>query len=592
MDENTRLAIVDPDRCKPQKCGQECRKSCPPQRTGQRVIEIETLKTAGISEQLCIGCGICVKTCPFQAIKIIRLPKNLSNNVIHRYGQNRFQLHNLPVFRRGEILGLIGSNGLGKTTVLKILAGKIKPNLGVLDREMGWDDIIKSFRSENKIYMTKMIENNLVIKFKPQYIDMIPKVISGTVEDVLKKKDDNNQYAKIIKQLDLQNMQTRQVKDLSGGELQRLAIAVTLLQNANIYIFDEPASYLDIKQRIKIASLIKSSRSLDNYIMVVEHDLCILDYISDFICCLYGESGAYGVVTAPFTSKEGINNYLNGFIPTDNLRFRETSLSFNLKQEVEIGYIPEKNYFYSYPNAEYHKDDYSLSVQEGSFKNSEIIILLGENGTGKTTFIKMLMGIIPSPITQNLIFSYKPQMLHSKFEGTVIQLLTKKIGNMIADQCFTTEVIKPLQMTKMYDLQVANLSGGELQKLAICLCLGKSADVYVIDEPSAYLDSELRITVAKMIKRFMINNRKTAFIVEHDFMMALYLADRVIVFDGVPGLKCIGQKPTNLLDGMNSFLRHLGVTFRKDEKSGRPRINKMDSTKDKKQKITGHLFLP
>jgi len=75
------------------------------------------------------------------------------------------------------------------------------------------------------------------------------------------------------------------------------------------------------------------------------------------------------------------------------------------------------------------------------------------------------------------------------------------------------------------------------------LALGKPADVYLIDEPSAYLDAEQRVTTSRIIKRFIMNSKKAAFIVEHDFIMATYLADKVIVYEGEPGVNCVANSP-------------------------------------------------
>jgi ATP-binding cassette subfamily E protein 1 len=98
---------------------------------GKLCIEVNPdSKIAFISEELCIGCGICVKKCPFEAINIINLPTNLEKEQVHRYSANSFKLHRLPVPRPGQVLGLVGTNGIGKSTALKILAGKLKPNLG------------------------------------------------------------------------------------------------------------------------------------------------------------------------------------------------------------------------------------------------------------------------------------------------------------------------------------------------------------------------------------------------------------------------------------------------------------------------------
>merc|ERR1712211_62404 len=128
---------------------------------------------------------------------------------------------------------------------------------------------------------------------------------------------------------------------------------------------------------------------------------------------------------------------------------------------------------------------------------------------------------------------------------------------------FQTDVAKPLLMEELLDQEVTHLSGGELQRVAITLCLGKPADVYLIDEPSAYLDSEQRLVAAKVIKRFILHAKKTAFIVEHDFIMATYLADRVIVYEGTPGMECTAMPACSLLAGMNRFLAQLEITFRR-----------------------------
>ena len=138
--------------------------------------------------------------------------------------------------------------------------------------------------------------------------------------------------------------------------------------------------------------------------------------------------------------------------------------------------------------------------------------------------------------------------------------------------------------------QVKNLSGGELQRVALVIALGTPADIYLIDEPSAYLDSEQRIVAARVIKRFIMHAKKTGFIVEHDFIMATYLADRVVVYEGKPSVKCTALAPQSLLTGMNLFLKSLEVTFRRDPENYRPRINKLDSVKDAEQKSTGRYF--
>ncbi len=332
----TRIAIVNNDRCKPKRCRQECKKSCPVVRMGKLCIEVTPNdKIATISEELCIGCGICVKKCPFDAVTIINLPSNLEKETTHRYSANSFKLHRLPVPRPGDVLGLVGTNGIGKSTALKILAGKQKPNLGQFASPPDWTEILAYFRgSELQNYFTKILEDDLKAVIKPQYVDQIPRAVKGSVQSLLDKKDEQKNQEKVCDSLDLHRVRDRQVEELSGGELQRFAIAMVCIQRADMFMFDEPSSYLDVKQRLNASQAIRRLITPERYVIVVEHDLAVLDYLSDFICCLYGVPGAYGVVTMPSSVREGINIFLDGFIPTENLRFREESLVFKVSENA------------------------------------------------------------------------------------------------------------------------------------------------------------------------------------------------------------------------------------------------------------------
>jgi len=594
-EEPTRVAVVDPERCKPSRCQQECKKICPVVRMGKACIEVsKDSKQAVISEVLCNPrCNMCVKKCPFQAIHIERIPRALTKENVFRYGPNLFQLHRLPLPRPSHVLGLIGANSVGKSTCFKLMAGRLKPNFGK-SVDLPWKEIIREFRgSEWQNLFTKIMTGEFEAKVKPQYVDQIAKLDSmknATVKTVLlkvcqEKKGDFETYAS---RFELTHLLDSLVSVLSGGELQRLAIASCLAQRAKMYLLDEPSSYLDIRQRIMVANWIRETKDRDYqpYIVVVEHDLSMLDYMSETVCCMYGQPGVYGVVTLPFNVREGINHYLSGFIPTENMRFRPEALVFQAKMRHDDSLPEDKSQtVYSYEPVEKTLGGrFQLMIEKGTFRTSEIVVLLAMNGAGKTQFLKYLK------TTLKLQTSYKPQQITPKWKGTVETLFNRKIPLMFHHELFRKEVVTPLQITNLLDRKVQELSGGELQRVAIVLALGMPADVYLLDEPSAYLDCEQRIIVAQVIKRFILQSQKAAFVVEHDFIMLNYLGDRIIVFEGTPGIKSKARTPMPLATGVGLFLKSVNVTIRRDPTNFRPRINKLGSVKDQMQKKLGIYF--
>jgi ATP-binding cassette subfamily E protein 1 len=587
----TRIAVMNHDRCKPKKCNQMCIKYCPMVRSRVEAVRFEENKII-ISEKLCSGCGICVKKCPFKAISIVNLPDELEKDCSHRFGENAFKLFRLPLPSPGTVLGLIGQNGIGKSTTLKVLSGEIKPNLGKFDNPPDWETIIQFYRGSSlQEYFQKMSEGNLRVSYKPQYVDRIPKAISGKVSELLEKVNQRKVLGELAEELELGKIWDRALDVLSGGELQRVAVTAALCREADVYLFDEPSSYLDVKQRLQVAKAIRSLKSQQKTVVVAEHDLAIIDYLSDQICVFYGDPGVYGVVSHVHGVRTGINIYLQGYIPDENIMFRKESIVFHEKPPVSVAQASEVSL--KWGSVEKSFKGFKLAVEPGEIRRGEIIGILGPNGIGKTTFVKILAGLDESDDKQKfgeITVSYKPQYIAPDYTGTVMELLMNVAKENYTSSWYKTEILQPLRVEPLLDHNVMELSGGELQKVAIAAALSRKADLILMDEPSAYLDVEERLNVAKALRRVVEAHSTPAFVVEHDVVTQDFIADRIMVFNGEPGVEGIANPPTTLRKGMNLFLNDMNVTFRRDSITRRPRVNKEGSRLDLLQKQIGEYY--
>lgn len=588
----TRIAVMNYDRCKPKKCNQMCIKYCPMVRSRVEAIRFENNKLIIISEKLCSGCGICVKKCPFQAISIVNLPDELDKDCSHRFGPNAFKLFRLPTPSAGTVLGLLGQNGIGKSTTLKVLSGEIKPNLGNFQNPPDWNTIIQFYRGSSlQEYFQKISEGKLKISHKPQYVDRIPKAISGKVSEILEKVDQRKAIDKLSEDLDLKKIWDRTLDVLSGGELQRVAVTAALCREADVYLFDEPSSYLDVKQRLEVAKAIRSLKELQKTVVVAEHDLAIIDYLSDQICVFYGEPSVYGVVSHVHGVRTGINIYLEGYIPDENMKFRKEAIIFHEKPPVAT--ILGNEVLLKWEKIEKTFKGFKLTAHPGEIRKGEIIGILGPNGIGKTTFVKILAGLEKSDNEQKfgeLTVSYKPQYIAADYSGTVQELLMNVAKENYTSSWYKTEILQPLHVEPLLDHNVMELSGGELQKVAIAASLSRKADLLLLDEPSAYLDVDERLNMAKALRRIVEAHSIPAFVVEHDVVTQDFIADRLMVFSGDPGVSGTANPPTTLRKGMNLFLKEMDVTFRRDSVTRRPRVNKEGSRLDTMQKGIGEYY--
>jgi ATP-binding cassette subfamily E protein 1 len=587
----TRVAVLDADRCKTKRCNTMCYRFCPIVRSKIEAIRFEKGK-AVIVESLCTGCGICVKKCPFKAISIVNLPDELEKECSHRFGENTFKLFRLPTPSPSIVLGLLGQNGIGKSTTLRILSGEVKLNLGDYLNPPEWSEIVQHFRGSTlQDYFQRMGEGKLKVSHKPQYVDKIPKVISGKAGDILEKVDERENLDKIATQLELKHLFDRPLDVLSGGELQRVAVAATICREADVYLFDEPSSYLDVKQRLEVAKVIRGLKNDQKIVIIAEHDLAIIDYLSDQICVFYGEPGVYGVVSNVHGVRTGINIYLQGYIPDENVRFRKEAIIFHEKPPTTSTAAGETLLKWEQIQKTY--EGFKLTAHPGEIRRGQVVGILGANGIGKTTFVKILAGIEKADGGREfgeLKVSYKPQYISAEYEGTVQHLITSVAKENFESGWYRTEVLQPLKINLLLDRDVNELSGGELQKVAIAACLSRSADLYLLDEPSAYLDVEERLNMARAIRRVVESHNVTAFVVEHDVVTQDFISNRLMVFTGIPGREGEANPPTSLRKGMNLFLKEMQVTFRRDPATKRPRVNKEGSKLDKFQKEAGEYY--
>ncbi len=596
------IAVVDLERCQPDRCNYECANFCPPNRTGKECITQRGEETeegepgqVRISEEICLGetCGICVEKCPFDAIEIINLPQELEDEPTHRYGENAFSLYGLPVPEKGSVTGILGPNGIGKSTAVKILSDEITPNLGAYGDAPDWETVLDRYRgTELQNYLEAVVDDEVSVARKPQYIDQIPAAFDGNVRELLERTDERGVLDELLDRLSIRAVVDQDVNDLSGGELQRVALAATLARDADFYFVDELTPYLDINQRTTAARLIRElADDEDRAVMVVEHDLAVLDLLADTLHVTYGEPGAFGVVTDPKSVRNGINEYLKGYLSNENMRIRQQAIEF---EEHAPRTESRADTLVEYPDftKSYGEGEFSLDVESGKIRENEVLGVVGPNGIGKSTFAKILAGELEpdgEELDLEMDIAYKPQYVEADQEMRVDAFLSS-ITDDFGTSYWNTEIAQPLQLEQVMEQRLSDLSGGERQRVAIAATLSKDADLYLLDEPSAHLDVEQRVLATRTIRRFAENGENTVMVIDHDMYLMDLVSDRLMVFDGEPAEHGRASPPTGMREGMNEFLENLGVTFRRDERTGRPRINKPGSQLDRQQKREGEYY--
>ncbi len=587
-----RIAVVDDELCQSKKCGLECIKECPVNINGKECIVLDEKKLALISEELCIGCGICVKVCPFDAIDILNLSEELKSEKIHQYGVNSFRLFRIPTVRKGQVVGLVGKNGIGKSTALKILAGQLVPNLGDYEGVPSWDRFLRYLSGrEMKEHFERIADGEMRVSLKPQAVYKLPEAWKKETRLLLERMDETKRMDKVVEALNLQETLKKKVPDLSGGELQRVAVAAAALKDADLYLFDEPSSYNDVYQRLAVSKLINGIAAEGKSVLVVEHDIAFLDYVTNYVQIIYGEPGAYGIVSGLYASRTGINALLDGYLPQENIRFRDHAVSFGQRAAGET--VGSEEVVAKYSKLTKTFPSFKLAVDAGTVNRGTILGVVGANALGKTTFIRMLAGEekpAKGTVHVDAKVAYKPQYLSSEFEGTVDEFFASTLGTKYNDPILQDSLAVPLRMEKLLARKVGELSGGELQKVAIVATMAQDTELYALDEPSAFLDVEDRFVVGRAINRMVKARGKAAVIIDHDLQVVDIVSDRLLVFAGEPGVSGESTSPLTKEEGMNEFLRRVGLTYRRDISTGRPRVNKPGSKLDREQKERGSYY--
>ncbi|NNL58037.1 MAG: ribosome biogenesis/translation initiation ATPase RLI, partial [Nitrosopumilus sp.] len=456
-----------------------------------------------------------------------------------------------------------------------------------------WDDILKYYSgTELKSHFEKIKNGEIKASIKPQQVYNVAQAFDGTTKELLEKYDERGVSRDLIEELGLKNSLENNLKELSGGELQRLAVAVATSKDADFYFFDEPSSYNDVFQRTGVARVIQGLAKIGKSVMVVEHDLTLLDFLSDYIDVLYGEPAAYGIVSNILSTKVGINVFLDGYLPTENVRFRDKKFTFDSSatttENFQVG-----DEVISYPLLEKKFPAFSVKIDPGRVRKGEVLGIMGANALGKTTMMKMIAGVEKpdtGEIDKKVKMAYKPQYLTNDIDVEVIDLLDKANEGPIQGSMEEDQILDPLKIKKLYNKSVNNLSGGELQKVAVASCLLQKVDLYALDEPSAFLDVEDRIAVAKFLQKFVRSFGKSAIVIDHDLQLMDLISDSMIIFEGESGKAGKATSPMPKPEAMNRFLRSLDMSFRRDEKSLRPRVNKIESRLDKDQKASGNFY--
>jgi len=497
-------------------------------------------------------------------------PSELDEEPVHRYGDNAFSLYGLPTPKPGNVTGILGPNGIGKSTAVHALAGEMVPNLGDYESEGDWERVLDRFRGTGlQNYLQSLKEGDVTVARKPQYVDQIPNQFDGNTRELLERTDERGALDSLIDRLNIRPVMDQPIDSISGGELQRVAIAACLARDADFYFLDEITPYLDIGQRMIVARLIREladDDAAERSMLVVEHDLAILDLLADTLHVAYGEPGAYGVVTDPKSVRNGINEYLKGYLDNENMRIRPSAITFeehaprvSSRSETLIEY-PELSKSYGDGEFELHVEGGEINRSEGARRRRPE----RDREVDACEAVRGLVGTGRGELDFALDIAYKPQYIDID-QPMRVDVFLSSITDDFGSSYWNTEIAQPLQLDRVME-----------QNLSTCRAGSASASPSRRVSPKTpictFSTSPLRTSTwnsgcaRRRRSAGTENHDATVMVIDHDIYMIDLLADRLMVFDGEPAERGHATPPQEMRDGMNEFLADLDITFRRDDR--------------------------
>lgn len=519
----------------------------------------------------------------------------------------------------GQRIGLIAKNGSGKTTLLNILAGKEGYDEGRItfrrDLRVGYLEQSPSYPSELTVLEACFYHGNSIVQLIKEYEHCMETPGNPGMDELLlrmeheKAWDYERRAKQILSQLKIRDFD-QPIKQLSGGQLKRVALANVLITEPDLLIMDEPTNHLDLEMTEWLEEYLnKGSLSL----LMVTHDRYFLDRVCSEIIeidnrQIYSYKGNYSYYLEKRQERMEATNAeiarANNLYRTElewmrrmpqarghKARYREEAFyelekvakqrtyEANVKLDVKASYIGSKIFEADHLCKRFGDlkilDDFSYI-----FSRYEKMGIVGNNGTGKSTFIKILMGLEKPDsgvldIGETVRFGYYSQDgLQFDDQMKVIDVVTDiaeviELGN--GKQLTASQFLQHFLFTpETQHSYVYKLSGGERRRLYLCTVLMRNPNFLVLDEPTNDLD----IVTLQVLEEYLCNFKGCVIVVSHDRYFMDKVVDHLLVFRGQGDIRDFPGNYSDYHDWKLAKASHdKAVSKPKEEKTQRVRLN-------------------